>query len=162
LAPSGPDSIAAGRYVGPHHASVLFAFQFENVVDINQGTQILDRALDWIDIAAMKTDGVAASESGRRLPKQLVLEQNYPNPFNPVTRITIGVPNGTAEKVSLKIYNVRGQLVATLFEGTRGPGFHTFLWNGTNTRGESVASGIYFARMVSAQKVMTRKMVMLK
>jgi len=162
LAPSGPDSVAAGRYVGPHHASVLFTFQFELVADINQGTQLLDRALDWIDIAASKNDDVAAAPAENQVPDRLLLNQNYPNPFNPITRITVGVPNGHHEKISLKVYNVRGQLVATLFEGSRGPGYHTFQWNGVNNRGQQVSSGIYFARMMSGKAVMTRKMVMLK
>ena len=76
--------------------------------------------------------------------------------------IVVGVPNGHTERVSLKVYNVRGQLVATLFDGTRGPGYHTFQWDGVNNRGQTVSSGIYFAHMMSGKAVMTRKMVMLK
>jgi hypothetical protein len=163
MVPSGPDSLAAVRYVGGTWASVYFAFNFSYIQEDTRRAGILDRALDWLDIAAV---GFAENrtEPGIKpaIPDQLVLQQNYPNPFNPVTRITIGVPNGHVDNVSLKIYNVRGQLVATLFEGSRGPGFHTFTWNGSNLHGQSVASGIYFARMVSARSVMTRKMVMLK
>ena len=64
--------------------------------------------------------------------------------------------------MSLKIYNVRGQLVRTVFAGTKPPGFHTFEWNGVDDRGAPVASGVYFANFVSADTRLTRKMVMLK
>lgn len=163
LAPAGPDSLAGVRYVGSTWASVYFSFNFNYIQEDSRRTGILDRALAWLDIAATKYAGVAATQGTTpEVPDQLMLKQNFPNPFNPTTRIVVGIPNGHTEKVSLKVYNVRGQLVATLFDGTRGPGYHTFQWDGVNNRGETVSSGIYFARMLSGRKVLTRKMVMLK
>ncbi len=59
----------------------------------------------------------------RDTPDNLVLGQNYPNPFNPVTRIEFGMP--TPGHVRLDVYNVKGELVANLANGTYGTGFHT-------------------------------------
>jgi hypothetical protein len=164
LAPAGPDSLAGVRYVGSTWASVYFSFNFNYIQEDTRQAAILDRVLDWLDVAAVGGNSTALTAPAEtpNVPDRLVLEQNYPNPFNPTTRITVGVPSGHHEKISLKVYNVRGQLVATLFEGTRGAGYHTFQWDGVNNRGQQVSSGIYFARMMSGKAVMTRKMVMLK
>jgi len=164
LAPAGPDSLAAVRYVGSTWASVYFSFNFNYIQEDTRRAAILDRTLDWLDVAAVAELAELSSSPAEspKVPDQLMLQQNYPNPFNPTTSITIGVPNGHIERISLKVYNVRGQLVASIFDGNRGPGYHTFQWNGVNNRGQSVSSGIYFARMLSGKAVLTRKMVLLK
>ncbi len=79
------------------------------------------------------------------LPENFNLTQNYPNPFNPSTLIQYALPDQSA--VSLKIYNLLGQEVATLVDDTRPAGFHAVRWNGTNQSGHTVASGLYFYRM---------------
>jgi hypothetical protein len=163
LDPSGPDSAAAVSFVGPNHAAVYMSFNLNYVQEASRRAGILDRSLDWLGAAAFS---VAANRTppvdSPKVPDLFVLGQNYPNPFNPVTRIQFGIPAGYVGTVSLKVFNVRGQLVATLFEGTRPPGYYTFDWNGTNRRGESVATGIYFARFQSERTTMIRKMVLLK
>lgn len=73
------------------------------------------------------------------LPMEFKLQQNYPNPFNPRTTIEYQLP--VASKVSLKIYNVLGQVVATLADGVMNPGYRSAHWNANN-----FASGIYFYR----------------
>ncbi len=163
MAPAGPDSAAAVRYVGTTHASVYFAFQFDNIQEDTRRAAILERALDWLAAATVTLDtDLALAQSQANMPAALVLGQNYPNPFNPTTRIQIGIPAGHTGQVALKVYNVRGQLVKTIFEGTKAAGFHTFDWDGMNAYGSPVSSGIYFARFQAGQTVMTRKMVLLK
>jgi len=164
LAPTGPDSLAAVRFVQTTFATVYFSFNFNYIQESTRQAAILERVLDWLDVAVVSNDATAsvAPAETPNAPNQLVLGQNYPNPFNPVTRITIGVPNGHVDNVSLKVYNVRGQLVTTLFEGKRGPGYHTFQWNGMNSSGHGVSTGVYFARVVSGTTVLTKKMLMLK
>lgn len=88
------------------------------------------------------------------------LFQNYPNPFNPVTTIDIEV-SGSAD-VTLRIYDVQGSLVKHLFNGPLSSGTHQLRWNGTNDRGEAVASGVYFYRIVGSLLAETRKMILLK
>jgi hypothetical protein len=163
FAPSGPDSLAGVSYIGPQHAAVYFSFNLYYIQEPARRAAVLGRALDYL--ASTATVFSATSQPENRLPEvpqQLTLEQNYPNPFNPTTRLQIGIPAKHTTPVSLKIYNVRGQLVRTVFAGTKPPGFHTFEWNGVDDRGSPVASGVYFANFVSADTRLTRKMVMLK
>lgn len=163
FAPSGPDSAAAVRYVGPFHASVYFCFNFNYIQEGTRQAAILDRALTWLAGAASTDLAVnKAATNGMALPDRLAMGQNYPNPFNPTTTVKVGVPNGIQENVTLKVYNVRGQLVKTMFEGRKAPGWYTFVWDGRNNRGEMVSTGIYFARFDDTKTVLTRKMVLLK
>lgn len=85
----------------------------------------------------------------------------YPNPFNPSTRIEFSVPEKTG--VEIKVYDVRGKLVKTLFSGMKQAGTYTVTWNGTNTRGQNVSSGVYFCRLrMEGEKGLTRKVVLLR
>jgi len=93
-------------------------------------------------------------------PQEFALYQNYPNPFNPATVIRYEV--ATAGDVKIRIYNVRGALVTTLYDGHRKPGRYEVVWNGQNRRGEPVSSGVYFYRMETPGFVETRKMVLLR
>jgi bacillopeptidase F (M6 metalloprotease family) len=162
FAPSGPDSVAGARYVGTKHAAVYFAFQFNYITDVGVRATILDRALNWLGSATVMGHNVALEQAAPLAPDKLVLGPNYPNPFNPVTRIQVGIPTGYTGQVELRVYNVQGQLVKTVFEGTKPAGFYTFEWDGTSNHGTTVSSGIYFARFQAGQTVLTRKMVLLK
>jgi len=90
-------------------------------------------------------------------PKQYALDvQNYPNPFNPVTRIQYVVPR--EDRVSLKIYNVRGKLVKTLLSDERKPpGEYVVQFDGS-----SLSSGVYISRLIVGDKSKTRKMMLIK
>lgn len=79
------------------------------------------------------------------IPETFALMQNYPNPFNPTTTIQYALP--TASTVSLKIYNILGQEVATLVDQVQTAGYHTAMWNGRNQYGSQVATGVYFYRI---------------
>jgi hypothetical protein len=96
----------------------------------------------------------------RAVPTAFSLNANYPNPFNPTTNISFGLPIDS--RVSLKIYNVAGQLVRTLVNETMVAGTHTVTWDGTNSNGEKVASGIYFYKLNAGDFSKTMKMVMTK
>jgi flagellar hook assembly protein FlgD len=67
-----------------------------------------------------------------------------------------------AVNISLKIYNIRGQLVKTLFEGKLSEGRYEVTWDGKDESGATVASGVYLYRLKTAQGVITRKMILLK
>jgi len=84
------------------------------------------------------------------------LLQNYPNPFNPATNLEFTVAN--TGRATLKIINVIGQEVATLFDGIAEAGkYHQTTFNASK-----FASGIYFARLQSGDKVQLKKMVLMK
>jgi hypothetical protein len=91
---------------------------------------------------------------------RFALRQNYPNPFNPHTTIRFTVPQ--RGPVSLRVYDVAGRLVSTLADRSYAAGRHGVVWNGTNSRGESVASGIYFYKIVTGGHTATKKMVLLR
>jgi hypothetical protein len=89
------------------------------------------------------------------------LDQNIPNPFNPTTTIKYEVRE--AGLVSLKIYNVAGQLVKTLVDGQKVAGqVYSATWNGLNDAGQPVSSGVYFYKLVAKNFTQTKKMVLLK
>jgi hypothetical protein len=85
---------------------------------------------------------------------------NYPNPFNPETTIAFSVP--TSGPATLKIYNLKGQVVRTLVNDVREAGNHSVVWNGTDDNGSSVASGLYFYSLTNDGKTVTRKMLLAK
>ncbi len=89
-----------------------------------------------------------------------LLLNNYPNPFNPSTRICLNVPKDG--KVSLSIYNIKGQKVKTLLNETLSKGSHEVIWNGTDQHGHTVSSGVYFARIEQQGNASVRKMLMMK
>jgi hypothetical protein len=89
------------------------------------------------------------------------LDQNVPNPFNPVTTIAYAVPDGGAD-VDLAVFNIAGVRVATLASGRVTGGRRSVTWDGTDSLGVPVASGIYFVRLTAEDTVLTRKVVLLK
>ncbi len=102
----------------------------------------------------------AKTETDPTLPTSFSLSQNYPNPFNPTTTISFSLPaDGQA---TLEVFNILGRLVATPFDGIATAGENQVIWDGTNSVGESVASGIYFYRLTADNYTETRKMTLLK
>jgi hypothetical protein len=103
-------------------------------------------------ITAIREGGGAGSGS---TPNRYSLSQNYPNPFNPTTLISYQVPERAF--VVLKVYNVLGQNVATLFEGERGPGNYIASFDGSR-----FASGVYFYTLQAGKTLLMKKMLLLK
>ena len=94
------------------------------------------------------------------VPDVFALHQNYPNPFNPVTTIRFDIPQES--HVRMDVYNVMGQRVRTLMNGTMQPGFHAVRWDGTNDMGKSLASGMYIYRIQSSKFTSVKKLVLMK
>lgn len=94
------------------------------------------------------------------LPREFDLLPNYPNPFNPSTSFSVALPS--AGHVTLEIYNLLGQRVVTLYDGTAPAGYLELTWNGKDGRGHSVGSGVYFYRVEAQSFQKVRKMVLLK
>ena len=130
--------------------------------------------------------GIDDDNDTRDLPSRFYLSQNYPNPFNPVTTIAFEIkPENPATSLSaplekpsesyqtqtgqisavptsLKIYNIRGQLVKTLVESNLPAGKYELSWDGTGQNGEKVASGVYLYNLQTPQSQTSRKMILLK
>ncbi len=94
------------------------------------------------------------------LPYSTELMGNYPNPFNPSTTIKFSL--ATRDHVSLTVYNILGQEVVKLVNGERNRGENSVFWNGRDSSGVSVSSGIYFYRFVTGDVVQSRKMLLVK
>jgi len=94
------------------------------------------------------------------IPVTYNLEQNFPNPFNPTTTIRFAVPQ--AGKVTLEIYNIIGQKIATLIDGNVTAGTHTSVWNGKDAAGHVMASGVYFYKLTAGDFTATEKMILMK
>lgn len=88
------------------------------------------------------------------------LNQNYPNPFNASTTISYILKK--TGLVTLKIYDLLGNRVTTVYEGEQSPGSYDFYWDGTDSRKNPVPSGIYMIRLEFDSFVQTRKMVLVK
>ena len=93
-------------------------------------------------------------------PLSFDLNQTYPNPF--AHSITVNYQLAAAGQVSLRVYNVTGQLVRTLTEGTALPGYYSQTWNGRDNSGRKIASGVYIMRLTSGGQERTRKLVKIK
>ena len=86
--------------------------------------------------------------------------QNYANPFNPVTTISFQLP--VDSRVSLRVFDLLGREVKTLVEEHAEAGIRTAAWDGTNSSGNKVGSGVYLYRLTTPSFTSTRKMVLLK
>ena len=94
------------------------------------------------------------------LASAATLRQNYPNPFTASTEIEYTLPERAS--IALRVYDVRGRVVATLDQGSRANGPHRAVWDGTTSSGRPTPTGIYFYRLESGTSVLTRKLVVLR
>ena len=93
------------------------------------------------------------------IPLTFDLKQNYPNPFNPHTVIAYQLPQN--EMVGLEIYNALGEKVRTLVNETQDTGKYEVVWDGKNSSGNQLSSGIYLYRLTAGNYVRVMKMVLL-
>ncbi|MBI2501831.1 MAG: T9SS type A sorting domain-containing protein [Candidatus Latescibacteria bacterium] len=98
------------------------------------------------------------------LPKNFSLGPNYPNPFNPSTTIPFTVPLGVrgSALVAVEIYDLLGQRVQTLLEEPMKPGYYRAVWDGLDSAGQFLGSGVYFCRVRVGEQVQVRKMALVK
>jgi len=94
------------------------------------------------------------------LPVVFALLQNYPNPFNPVTAIKFDLAE--ASDVNLVIYDLLGHEVATLVNDRLNAGYHNVVWNGTDSFGKPVSTGMYIYRVTAGDLTSSKKMLLLK
>jgi hypothetical protein len=157
----GLDSAGAVKAETDGHKVVYLAFGFEAIDNQNDRSEIMSRAIDWLELPVGIDDDLL---QGADLPGQAVLGQNYPNPFNPLTQIAVDVPGETGRKVqlSLTVYSLRGRKVRTLFDGELSAGRHSFTWDGRDLSGRQVPSGTYLYSLRAGDRVDTRKMILVK
>ena len=104
---------------------------------------------------SFQTVVLGIKENGSGVPRRYTLNQNYPNPFNPTTQI--GYTLAKASNVTVTVYDILGQQIATLVNGKNEPGEHSISWNALNS-----PSGVYFYRIIAGDFVQTKKMILMK
>ncbi len=113
--------------------------------------RLLYKSLGWTPLSVEENAG---------MPTEFALNQNYPNPFNPTTSISFSVPNDA--QVVLQVFDVTGALVKTLVDQAVRAGNMQVAWDGTNSFGAKVSSGVYLYRMQAGSFVTAKKMVLMK
>lgn len=132
------------------------------------GIEFLEEEIADVSIEMSKRKNIAKGNEQQAsqdttdedIVKKLALEQNYPNPGNPSTTIHYHLPR--SGQVTLKIINVLGQEIKTLVDTKKTAGSYTVIWDGTNNQGNQVTSGIYLYLLQTKNKVITRKMLLMK
>jgi hypothetical protein len=180
LSPAGTSALAMSYSSNPAHGAVLTqvtqnsvgdtarvvlsGFSYHKIRDDRtEPPLVLDRVEHLRDILIWLENVVPVPTGGPDTPvAENHLAQNYPNPFNPTTTIRYSIKN--RGRVTLRVYNVAGQLVRTLVAGAQAPRADGFAvtWDGRNEAGTAVSSGIYFYKLVTPGFTQTRKMVLLK
>jgi len=94
------------------------------------------------------------------MPDKFYLKQNYPNPFNPITTISYSIPKTT--NVHLAIYNMLGQKVAILVNAMKSAGSYKVIWNGKDSFGRNVGSGLYIYQLEAGSLKTTKKMLLMR
>lgn len=111
--------------------------------------------LDDISVTSIVT-AVEERNQSADLPEKFSVSQNYPNPFNPSTQITFALPS--AQKVTLKVFDLSGKEVATLLHNEhKATGIHALTFDLRN-----LPSGVYFYRLTAGDYVATRKMLLMR
>ncbi|MDP6054762.1 MAG: T9SS type A sorting domain-containing protein, partial [Candidatus Latescibacteria bacterium] len=101
-------------------------------------------------------------EQKRARANRFSLGQNLPNPFNPSTKIIYTIANNQAVYTTLTVFNILGQKIKTLVSRMHQPGQYEVIWDGTDSIGQEITSGVYFYRIESGPEHDTRSMILLR
>lgn len=122
--------------------------------DTNEAEDLSDGMFTITPKSAVNDDGSLV------IPTTFAVHQNYPNPFNNATQIRFQLP--VAAQVQIKIFNTKGQMVATIVDRNFDAGYHQIDWNGRDQFGHELSSGIYFYQIQAGEQVVMRRMVLLR
>jgi len=143
------DNLSPGKYT-----VMTSKFNYESSKEISIDINYSDNQQQSLQMTVTPLT-VTSTKPVENVIRDYNLSQNYPNPFNPVTTIKYQIPE--AGMVSLKVYNLIGQEIATLVNGQKTAGEYTVQFDARDLN-----SGIYFYKLTAGNKVYTRKMIVLK
>ncbi|MCX6832510.1 MAG: DNRLRE domain-containing protein [candidate division Zixibacteria bacterium] len=109
---------------------------------------------------AVHTQTGIREEVSHEMPREFWVSQNYPNPFNSGTEISFWLPRPVS--VDIGVYNVTGQIVSRLYSGHLMQGRYSVTFDGSDTQGQPLPSGVYFMRFTTNENQQVRKLVILK
>jgi pectate lyase len=104
--------------------------------------------------------GINKYPDNRKKPGEFELSQNYPNPFNPATTINYSLKKRM--NIEISIYNSLGKRIRTLVHTYLTPGNYSIVWDGKNSNGDRIPSGVYFVSMRSGIYSISKKIILLK
>lgn len=148
----GPDGNRPAEYMFLHMPFPITSprdLKLENLILANENNERID-----------KFNVQIVYGSAPFLPTEYNLSQNYPNPFNPTTDIEFTIPR--VNRVTIKIYDMLGQEVRTLFTGWVDRGTYRVTWDGLNDSGVEMSAGSYIYRMTADEFVQSKKMILIK
>ncbi len=159
------DNKTAGRnsinYSVPANSNITVYIDFQPTEEQEYSGNIAITSNDPNNPTANITvNGTTPNGPNSNIPKFTSLKGNYPNPFNPETAIHFGLKSN--EKVSLIIYNIKGQMIRTLINKEMRAGNHSVVWNGKNNSNKTVGSGVYFYKFSAGKYHKIQKMLLLK
>ncbi|MCL4548571.1 MAG: discoidin domain-containing protein, partial [Bacteroidetes bacterium] len=143
---------------GIEQYNVSASARYLRIYGTKRGTQY-GYSLYEIEVYNLTTP-TSVNEKETELPFSFKLSNNYPNPFNPSTTINYEIPR--ASNVRIEIFNSLGQLVKVLTDSFHQAGKYSSIWNGDDSSGSLVASGVYFYRMSAEGFTLVKKMVLMK
>ncbi|RMG37064.1 MAG: hypothetical protein D6732_07365, partial [Methanobacteriota archaeon] len=167
----GNGGLSTPNYIGDEVYSPFAITSADFNGDLTIDFAVANAGSDWISVFFNEPVSNISEETSYPIDG-FELEQNYPNPFNPVTNIDFSLPHASPQgqaRITLHVYDIVGQKVKTLVDGTLPAGNHSVQWDGTNDDGQPVASGVYFYHLTifplegGLRGVsQTRKMVLLR
>jgi hypothetical protein len=120
----------------------------------------------WYKIESVSTDGKSefhgsiSVQGAELVPDKFALSQNYPNPFNPETKVDYDLPDDS--RVMIRVFTMLGKKVKTLVDQSKQAGEYSVSWDGTDSQGLLVPSGIYFMKMQAGNYSFVRKMTFIR
>jgi len=141
-------NITSTFYLDVGLAAGTYSYYVTAVYDVGWESDFSNEAIATVDVG------------GIPLPLVTELNGNYPNPFNPDTRIKFSVHE--AGNVRIDIFNSKGQKIRTLVNEYLSANFYNMVWDGKDTSGYNVSSGVYFYKMDAGKYTSTKKMILMK
>jgi M6 family metalloprotease-like protein len=157
---SGQDFFVSIKFINE-----TYAFCYDNTGQFSERSYLSGDGVNYDNLlsyygdanirAKVSSDAFVGVEPFAAVPNEIMLFPNYPNPFNPETTFSFNI--GSLQHTSLRIYDIQGRLIETLVQDKINPGFHTMSWDASE-----VATGVYFVKLISGDKIKTRKIMVLK
>ncbi|MCF7913340.1 MAG: DUF1565 domain-containing protein [Candidatus Cloacimonetes bacterium] len=134
--------------------TAYFEYDGEVMIDLDEDEYFgIAPDMGAIEYGMVETDEVVIENEKLKI-------ENYPNPFNPETQIVFDLTE--AGKVNLSVYNLKGQLVKELSDEILPAGENRFIWDGRNEKGRKVSSGVYLLRMKNRERILNKKIILMK
>ena len=161
------DQISRSRVIITGRSSIIIESKDNNTdliagkIETLSGGKLLRTIIrDDNKLSDENSDKEISANNSEGLPSGFTIEKAYPNPFNPTTRIRYGV--STPSPVNVAIYDMTGRLVSEYKIGEKTPGWYEFTWQGNDSYGQQVSTGMYLVTMRAGGSFQKQKVTFLK